>query len=117
MPAAAPKLVDLAGTGRDHVMDAIGAALSVPMLTEPHLLTFGTDTFWRGETHRLCDRPASLVRLLEEVSAAGAEQVILVSADAPLDRAHALSARARSIRGRCSPTISPARRRRRHATR
>jgi hypothetical protein len=87
------ELVDLAGTGRDHVMDAIGAALSVPMLTEPHLLTFGTDTFWRGETHRLCDRPASLVRLLEEVSAAGAEQVILVSADAPLERAHALSAR------------------------
>jgi hypothetical protein len=87
------ELVDLAGTGRDHVMDAIGAALAVPMLTEPHLLTFGTDTFWRGETHRLCDRPAALVRLLEEVSAAGAEQVILVSADAPLDRAHALSAR------------------------
>src|SRR5262249_51183340 len=36
---------------------------------------------------------AALVRLLEEASAAGAEQVILVSADAPLDRAHALSAR------------------------
>ncbi len=87
------ELVDLAGTGRDHVMDAIGAALAVPMLTEPHLLTFGTDTFWRGETHRLCDRPAALVRLLEEASAAGAEQVIVVSADAPLDRAHALSAR------------------------
>src|SRR5262245_43394583 len=87
------ELVDLAGTGRDHVMDAIAAALSVPILTEPHLVTFGTDTFWRGETHRACDRPAALVRLLEEVSAAGAEQVIMVSADAPLDRAHALSAR------------------------
>jgi Patatin-like phospholipase len=87
------ELVDLAGTGRDHVMDAIAAALSVPILTEPHLVTFGTDTFWRGETHRACDRPAALVRLIEEVSAAGAEQVIIVSADAPLDRAHALSAR------------------------
>jgi hypothetical protein len=92
-PGRGAELVDLAGTGRDHVMDAIGAALAVPIMTEPHLLTFGTDTFWRGETHRLCDRPASLVRLLEEASAAGAEQVILVSADAPLDRAHALSAR------------------------
>jgi len=92
-PGRGAELVDLAGTGRDHVMDAIGAALAVPMLTEPHLLTFGTDTFWRGETHRLCDRPAALVRLLEEASAAGAEQVILVSPDAPLDRAHALSAR------------------------
>lgn len=87
------ELVDLAGTGRHHAMDAIAASLSVPMLTEPHLLTFGTDTFWRGESHRLCDRPASLVRLLEEVSAAGVEQVILVSADAPLSRAHALGAR------------------------
>jgi hypothetical protein len=87
------ELVDLAGTGRDHVMDAITAALAVPILTEPHLVTFGTDTFWRGETHRACDRPAALVRLLEEVSAAGAEQVIIVSADTPLDRAHALAAR------------------------
>jgi hypothetical protein len=87
------ELVDLGGTGRDHVMDAITAALAVPILTEPHLVTFGTDTFWRGETHRACDRPAALVRLLEEVSAAGAEQVIIVSADTPLDRAHALSAR------------------------
>ena len=87
------ELVDLAGGGRDHVMDAVAAALAVPVLTEPHLMTFGVDTFWRGESHRLCDRPAALVRLLEEVSAAGAEQVIVVSADAPLDRAHALSAR------------------------
>jgi hypothetical protein len=87
------ELVDLAGSGRHHAMDAIAAALSVPMLTEPHLLTFGTDTFWCGESHRLCDRPASLVRLLEEVSAAGVEQVILASADAPLSRAHALGAR------------------------
>lgn len=87
------ELVDLAGAGSRHAMDAIGAALAVPMLTEPHLLTFGTDTFWRGESHRLCDRPAALVRLLEEVSAAGVEQVILVSADAPLARAHALGAR------------------------
>ncbi len=55
------------GTGRDHVMDAITAALAVPILTEPHLVTFGTDTFWRGETHRTRDRPAALVRLLEEV--------------------------------------------------
>jgi hypothetical protein len=92
-PGRRAELIDLAGTGRDHVMDAIASALAVPVLSEPHLTTFGTDTFWRGEAHRTCDRPAALVRLIEEVSAAGAEQVILVSADAPLDRAHALSAR------------------------
>ena len=38
---------------------------------------------WRGETHRLCDRPGSLERLLEEVRVAGAEQVIVVSAAPP----------------------------------
>ena len=39
-----------------------------------------TETFWRGESHRLSDRTASLGRLLEEAAAAGAEQLILVSA-------------------------------------
>ena len=29
-------------------------------------MTFAPDSFWRGETHRLCDRPGSVARLLEE---------------------------------------------------
>jgi hypothetical protein len=71
---------DLAGLARDHVIDALHAALSVPGLTEPTLVRFGTDGYWRGEAHRLVDRPGALARLLEEAAAAGAEQVILVSA-------------------------------------
>ena len=43
-------------------------------------MRFAPDTFWRGEVHRLLDRPAALSRLLEEAAAAGAEQLILVSA-------------------------------------
>lgn len=71
---------DLAGLSRDQVIDVLGATLTVPGLTAPALLRFAPDGYWRGEVHRLVDRPASLSRLLEEAAAAGAEQVILVSA-------------------------------------
>jgi hypothetical protein len=71
---------DLGGVARDHGMDALAAALSVPAVTEPRLVKFGAESFWRGEAHRLADRPGALSRLMEEAAAAGAEQVILVSA-------------------------------------
>ena len=71
---------DLAGLARDHLVDVLRAALSVPGLTTPTLFRFAPDGYWRGEAHRLVDRPAGLARLLEEAAAAGAEQVILVSA-------------------------------------
>jgi hypothetical protein len=70
---------DLAGLARDHLIDVMRAAVSVPGLTEPTLVRFAADSYWRGEVHRLIDRPASLARLLEEAAAAGAEQLILVS--------------------------------------
>jgi hypothetical protein len=41
----------------------------------------------------VCDRPAAVVRLLEEVSAAGVEQVVVVTSDVPIARPHALGAR------------------------
>ena len=88
-PAAAGTAVrraesqDLAGVARDHVVDVLAAALSVPGVTEPPLVAFAADSFWRGEAHRLADRPGALSRLMEEAAAAGAEQVIVVSA-APL---------------------------------
>ena len=71
---------DLAGLARDHLVDVIRAAVSVPGLTEPALARFASDSYWRGEIHRLTDRAASLGRLLEEAAAAGAEQLILVTA-------------------------------------
>jgi patatin-like phospholipase len=72
--------LDLAGDGRDHLFDVIGAALTPPVICDPYPMTFGVDSYWRGETHRLCDRPGACVRLLEELSAAGVSQAILVSA-------------------------------------
>jgi hypothetical protein len=71
---------DLAGLARDHLIDVLRAALSIPGLTDPALARFAPDSYWRGEVHRLTDRAAGLSRLLEEAAAAGAEQVVLVSA-------------------------------------
>jgi hypothetical protein len=73
---------DLAGVARDHLVDALGAALSPAPFSEPWLVTFAADTYWRGESHRVADRPAALGRVVEEVAMAGVDQVILVSAAA-----------------------------------
>lgn len=93
-------MLDLAATGRDHVLDALAAGLAMPLATEPHLITFAPEAYWRGESHRLCDRPASLARLLEEVAAAGVEQVILVSAAPALEGPHTLTPARGDARGR-----------------
>ena len=82
---------DLAGLARDHVIDVLRGALSVPGLTDPALVRFAHDGHWRGEVHRLVDRPAGLARLLEEAAAAGAEQVIVVSASADPPGPHELA--------------------------
>ena len=82
---------DLAGLARDHLIDVMRAAVSIPGLTEPALARFAADSYWRGEVHRLIDRPASLARLLEEAAAAGAEQVILVSGSPEPPGPHELS--------------------------
>jgi hypothetical protein len=96
---------DLSGVARDHALDALGAALSVPLATEPHLVRFSSEGPWRGEAHRLCDRPDGLIRLIEEAASAGAEQVILVSAAAPQGRAHELSAGRADLRGRAGEQL------------
>ena len=83
---------DLAGSGRDHAIDILCAALTPAMICDPALVTFGPESYWRGETHRLCDRPAALVRVLQEVDAAGARQVVIVSAVGQTEGPHRLSA-------------------------
>ena len=97
---------DLSGVARDHVLDALCGALSVPLATEPHLVQFSTEGPWRGESHRLCDRPEALTRLVEESGHAGAEQLILVAAVPPQGRAHELSAGRADLRGRAGEHLS-----------
>ena len=102
------EVLDLAGIGREHVLDLLGAALTPPIGADPHLLTFAHDSYWRGETHRMCDRPGSVVRLLEEVTAAGVTQVIVVSAVASGSKPHHLSAARLDFRHRLGETLAAA---------
>ena len=96
---------DLTGVGREHVMDALAANLCVPAATDPHLLRFPTEGPWRGETHRVCDRPGALDRILEEVGVAGAEQVIVLSSAPPPGRPHELSSGRADLRGRAAEQL------------
>lgn len=101
----AAEAFDLAGVGREHVIDALAANLCVPIATDPHLLRFPAEGPWRGETHRLCDRPGALDRILEEVAIAGAEQVIVLSSAPPPGRPHEMSAGRADLRGRAAEQL------------
>ena len=102
------EVVDLAGVGRDYAVDVIASALTPPLIAEPALVRFAPDSFWRGETHRLCDRPASVHRLLEEVAAAGATQTIVVSAVAPAAAPHMLKIPRMDLRSRLGEFLTTA---------
>jgi hypothetical protein len=85
------EVLDLAGAGREHFIDVVAGALTPPYLCDPAFVTFSPDSFWRGETHRLCDRPAATNRLLEELAAAGATQAVIVTAVPATAAPHALA--------------------------
>lgn len=89
-PARAGETLDLAGMERDHAVDLLSVALCLPVASEASSLHFSPEGYWRGETHRMTDRPGSMARLLEEVLAAGAEQVIVATASSPLEEPHSL---------------------------
>ncbi len=92
--------VDLTRAPQRHAMDAFAAALSLPVATDPRHVSFEHDSEWRGETHRLCDRPESTARLLDEVARAGVQQAILVTALPSAAGPHSLSAARRDFHGR-----------------
>jgi hypothetical protein len=94
------EIFDLAGVARDHLPDAVAGALTIPLATEWHAVTFAPDGYWRGETHRVCDRPASLIRLIDELIDLGVEQILLVSAVPESPGPHALVASRVDGRGR-----------------
>ena len=96
----AGETIDFTGVGRDHVMNALFAAATLPILNEPHSLTFVPEHYWRGETHRLCNRLEGVGRVIEEVKAAGGEQVIVVGAWPELATPHSLVSKRVDGRGR-----------------
>ncbi len=71
---------DLSSGTHALTADVLAAALSLPGVSDPRLVQFTPDSYWRGETHRLVDRPGCLARLIEEAAAAGAEQVVIIAA-------------------------------------
>jgi len=81
---------DLSSGTQGFLADVLAAALTLPGVSESRLVQFAPDSYWRGETHRLTDRPASVGRLLEEAAAAGAEQVIVVASSAEPPGPHEL---------------------------
>lgn len=107
-PERSGDLIDLAGAGRSQVLDALAGALSLPVFTEPHPLAFSPESFWKGETHRICDRPAAVGRLLHELSVAGVEQVIVASASADRSGPHRLNRPTGTLESRLSEHLSAA---------
>jgi hypothetical protein len=100
--------LDLAGIGREHAMDVVCGAVSLWLGTDPYLMTFGPDTYWRGETHRIADRPGGVARVLEELYAAGVSQVILVTAVAVATAPHRLVSPRLDLRQRIAEAAASA---------
>jgi hypothetical protein len=94
------EVIDLAGVGREHFEDAIRASLAIPLVTEPHTIELAAESYWRGETHRICDRPASLSRLVEELESLEVPQIILVTAAPDPASAHGLVPWRLDVKGR-----------------
>jgi predicted acylesterase/phospholipase RssA len=102
------EVLDLSGVARAHLTDAVAASLAVPLATEPHPIHFASDAHWRGEVHRLCDRPGSLSRLVEELTNLDAEQIVLVSAAPEGAGPHALAPPRLDGRGRLGEYLQSA---------
>jgi hypothetical protein len=102
------EVYDLSGVAREYLADAVAGALAVPVATDVQALRFAPDAFWRGEAHRLCDRPAALGRLLDELIDLGVEQLIVVSAAAEVAGPHALVPPRHDMRGRIGEYLQSA---------
>lgn len=94
------EVIDFTGPQRELLVDVLGAASRLPVVTAPVLTSFAADSYWRGERHRLCDRPELVVRLVDELAAIGVEQVILVSPAPPPATPHSMRSRPIALRAR-----------------
>lgn len=92
--------IDLITSMRDHIADLVAGAVELPGATAGQPVTFPPDHYWQGETHRLCDRPELVHRLVEEAIGLGVEQIIFVSAAPPAGLPHALGPQPGDLRGR-----------------
>jgi hypothetical protein len=99
---------DLVDGQEDHrtlVVDLVAGGLRLPVASAPHEVTFPDKSYWQGETHRWCDRPELVSRLIDEVARVGVEQVILVGAASPAATPHDMRAKALDFRTRMGETL------------
>jgi len=101
-------LIDLAGVGRSQILDALAGAISIPVLTEPHLVAFSPESYWKGESHRTCDRIGAVARLMDELADAAVEQVIVVCADSDRATPHRLDKPSGSLQSRVAEQLAAA---------
>jgi len=92
--------IDLSTPMRDHLAGLVAGAVQLPGLTAGQPVTFPSDHYWQGETHRLCDRPELVHRLVEEVIGLGVEQIVFLSAAPTAGLPHALGPQPADLRGR-----------------
>jgi hypothetical protein len=97
--------IDLTGAHATLLVDLLHGSLRLPVATPPQPVLFPSDSYWRGELHHVCDRPDLAGRLLEEMIAAGVEQIVLVgAAPSPLGP-HSLRARPMDLRSRVGAAV------------
>jgi hypothetical protein len=94
------EIVDFTGPQRELVLDFLMAGLRLPIATAPWLVEFPAASYWRGERHRLCDRPELVGRLVDELVNIGIEQVILVSPAPPPALPNGMRSRPVDLRAR-----------------
>jgi hypothetical protein len=94
------EIVDFTGPHRELLVAFLQGALRLPVATAPAVVEFPADAYWRGERHRICDRPELVVRLVDELAGIGVEQVILVSPAAPPATPHSMRPRPVAARAR-----------------
>jgi hypothetical protein len=106
--AAGPReaeIVDFTGPQRELLTDFLCGALRLPLMTAPAVVSFPTDSFWRGERHRLCDRPELGARLVDELIGVGVEQIVIVGPAPPPASPHAMRAKPIDLRGRIGELV------------
>ena len=99
------EVVDFTGPQRELVVDFLLGALRPPIVVAPQPVQFPMDSYWRGEAHRLCDRPELPLRLVEEIAAVGVEQVVLVCPAAPATQPHGMRSRPVDVRARIGELV------------
>ncbi|ODS55449.1 MAG: hypothetical protein ABS36_09805 [Acidobacteria bacterium SCN 69-37] len=101
----AGEIVDFTGPQRDMLAGFLAGAFRLPVVTAPAVVAYGADDYWRGERHRVCDRPDLVSRLVGEIAALGVEQIILIGPAPRAARPHGIRATPIGLRARMGELV------------